>query len=199
MQLTIEKCLSAFQINLTTFYDPIRSQNGIVKEWIDVWYVESLKTMFMNEATVNKELLYSTLTSPAPSMLQMNGSKNKEACFLQTSHNEFENVNCEQSNHLWFCLLDYGCRTVDDLLDQLKDYINVTDNQSALILIHTIHPTFQYKDVLSEARRILSVCLSKSISNTSIEELVASHIPIVARQHVENLLNKYINVSNKYL
>ena len=148
----------------------------------------------MNEATnINKELLYSTLTSPANG--QRINPTNKDACFLQTSHNEFENIQCDQSNHLWFCLLDYGCRAIEEFLSKLKDYIVIKDNKSELILVHTIHPVFEYKEVLSEARRILSICLSKSITNTSIDEVISLHIPIVARQHVENLLNKYINVS----
>ena len=149
----------------------------------------------MNEATnINKELLYSSLT------LLGNGQKSssKDACFLQTSHNEFENIECDQSNHLWFCLLDYGCRTIDDFLSKLEDYIIIEDNKSELILIHTIYPVFEYKEVLSEARRILSICLSKSITNANIDEVIASHIPSVARQHVENLLNKYINVRYYY-
>ncbi len=193
--MTTEKCLSAFQLNLTTFYDPIRSQNGIVKNWIDVWYVECLKEMYMNDTTanINKELLYTTLTSSQTIVNQ----KTRDACFLQTSHNDYENIECDQSNHLWFCLQDYGCKAMNEFLEELEDYITVMDNKSELILVHTIHPVFEYKNVLSEARRILAICLNKSITNASIEEIVASNIPSIARQHVENLLNKYINVSKK--
>jgi len=39
VQLTSDKCLSAFQLNITSFFDPKRFENGIVKNWLDVWYV----------------------------------------------------------------------------------------------------------------------------------------------------------------
>ena len=146
--------------------------------------------MYINEENTNKELLYTTLA-----LSQTKSVISRDACFLQTSHNEYENIECDQSNHLWFCLQDYGCKAMNEFLEELNEYISVTDNKSELILVHTIHPIFEYKDVLSEARRILSVCLSKSITNSSIDEIVSSHIPVIARQHIENLLNKYMNVS----
>ena len=37
VQLTEEKCMQAFQINLTCFYDASRFENGIIKNWLDVW------------------------------------------------------------------------------------------------------------------------------------------------------------------
>ena len=35
VQLTNDKCLSAFQLNITSFFDPVRFENGIVKNWLD--------------------------------------------------------------------------------------------------------------------------------------------------------------------
>ena len=46
VQLTNDKCLSAFQLNITSFFDPLRFENGIVKNWLDVWYVDRLKEKY---------------------------------------------------------------------------------------------------------------------------------------------------------
>jgi hypothetical protein len=46
VQLTSDKCLSAIQLNITSFFDPKRFENGIVKNWLDVWYVLLFKSYF---------------------------------------------------------------------------------------------------------------------------------------------------------
>lgn len=215
VQLTSDKCLDAFKLNMATFYDPKRFQNGIVKDWLDTWYVQRLKEMYaMNDTS--RELLSSptptsTSTSPSisfgssstwspPNSASNTTSQSSNAIdatyFLQLSHSDFENIECDQSNHLWFCLQDYGCKRMDELMHKLNDYVTVRNNKSELILVHTIHPKFEYKDVLSEARRILAVCLGKTMVNINLDEIMSSNIPVIARQYVESLLCKYLNVSS---
>lgn len=80
-------------------------------------------------------------------------------------------------------------------MHKIKDYILIKNNKSELILVHTAHPVFEYKDVLAETRRILAMFLNKSSSNKTLDEIIVSHLPIVAREHVENLLNKFLTVS----
>jgi hypothetical protein len=126
------------------------------------------------------------------------------SCFLHTSNccedsNGFELSNeeseCDQANHLWFCLKDYSCSKMEEFIAKLKDYIQIRTNKSELILVHTAHPLFEYKDVLSEARRILALYLNKSTITKTIDELMNKKFPMVAREHIENLLNKYIYVN----
>ena len=74
---------------------------------------------------------------------------------------------CDQANHLWFCLRDYTCSRIEEFIAKLSDYIHIRNNRSQLILVHTAHPLFEYKDVLAEARRILAIFLTKSISTSS--------------------------------
>ena len=235
VQLTSEKCLSAFQLNLTSFYDPKRFENGIVKNWLDVWYVDRLKEKYsLNEC---KEL-YSTAgggASPNPASIlsglsqnsswSMNpqpfpsstssffGSKTSSSCFLQTFNcldeasamptayfkqqhqlSDDKESECDQANHLWFCLRDYSCSKMEQFLGKLADYVHIRNNKSELILVHTAHPLFEYKDVLSEARKILAIYLNKSTINKTIDELINPKFPVVAREHIENLLNKFLNV-----
>lgn len=101
---------------------------------------------------------------------------------------------CDQANHLWFCLRDYACTRMSDFLHALRDYIHIHTNRSELILVQTAHPVFEYKHVLSEARRILTLYLSKSTINKSLDELMGKHFPLVAREHIENLLSKFLIV-----
>jgi len=83
---------------------------------------------------------------------------------------------------------------MDEFMRKLKDYIQFRNNKSELILVHTLHPVFEYKDVLSETRRILALFLNKSNFAKSVDEIISSHMPVVARQHIENLLTKFLNI-----
>ncbi len=208
VQLTNEKCLSAFQLNMTSFYDPIRFENGIVKNWLDVWYVDRLKEKYaLNESSINKDFLCSNSSSNTnttsyslPSTLNSwsmvpQASSEVNSCFLHTTNCDHQDSECDQANHLWFCLQDYTCLKMEDFMHKIKDYVLIKNNKSELILVHTAHPVFEYKDVLTETRRILAMFLNKSTSNKTLDEIIVSHLPIVAREHVENLLNKFLNVS----
>lgn len=84
---------------------------------------------------------------------------------------------------------------MSEFLLELRDYIQVRTNRSELILVQTAHPVFEYKHVLSEARRILTLFLSKSTINKTLDELIGKQFPIVAREHIENLLSKFLIVS----
>lgn len=101
---------------------------------------------------------------------------------------------CDQANHLWFCLRDYACLKMAEFLHSLREYIHVRTNRSELILVQTAHPVFEYKHVLSEARRILTLYLSKSHINKTLDELVGKQFPVVAREHIESLLAKFLIV-----
>ena len=233
VQLTNEKCLAAFQLNITAFYDPARFENGIVKNWLDVWYVDRLKEKYAhNESTLNKDFIcsasstsgasYSQSLSPVSNLTGSNqlyssswspmmlppvmsasptsspsGSSSSNSCFLQTSQCDHEESECDQANHLWFCLKDYMCLKMEEFMHKLKDYISIKNNKSELILVHTAHPVFEYKDVLSEARRILAIFLSKSLTGKLLDELISKKLPTVAREHVETLLNKFLNVDSE--
>lgn len=116
------------------------------------------------------------------------------SCFLHTTNCDHQDSECDQANHLWFCLQDYSCLKMDEFMRKLKDYIQFRNNKSELILVHTLHPVFEYKDVLSETRRILALFLNKSNSAKTVDEIVSRHMPTVARQHIENLLTKFLNV-----
>lgn len=193
VQLTPEKCLASLKVNLTAFYDPVRFENGIVKEWLDVWYVDRLKEIHkLSESSINKEFLTSNSSPPLVNTSWASVAQ-PESCFLHTSNCELDGSECDQTNHLWFCLQDYSCKRMEELIYRLKDYIKIKNNRSELILVHTAHPVFEYKDVLTEARRILAVFLNKSLTNIALEELISPNIPAIAQQHVKNLLNKYIN------
>ena len=113
-------------------------------------------------------------------------------------HQRQQESECDQANHLWFCLRDYSCYKMEQFLANLKDYIQIRNNKSELILVHTAHPLFEYKDVLSEARRILALYLNKTTLNKTTDELINPKFPVVARDHIENLLNKFLNVSRYY-
>lgn len=121
------------------------------------------------------------------------------SCFLQASQSDHEDSECDQANHLWFCLKDYTCAKMEEFMHKLRDYICIQNNKSELILVHTAHPVFEFKDVLSEARRILCIFLSKSITGKPLEELISKKFPVVAREHIENLLNKFLNVIYIYI
>ena len=87
---------------------------------------------------------------------------------------------------------------MEEFMVMLKDYISIANNKSVLILVHTVHPIFQYKDILSETRKILLFVLNKPNKNMSIEELLPRQ-NIIARQQIEYLLNKYITVRTRLL
>lgn len=249
VQLTPEKCLSAFQLNITSFYDPFRFENGIVKNWLDVWYVERLKEKYaFNDASSSNCISQQTpppSASLTPSMssasslchsttswsmttsdsvsvknsshfLFNTNNNTKSNCFLHTSNccsvddtgnskssldddSVFNFSECDQANHLWFCLKDYSCDKMEEFVSKLKDYIQIRNNRSDLILIHTAHPLFEYKDVLAETRRILAIYLNKSTVTKSIDELISSKFPVVAREHIEHLLTKFLNVNALFL
>ncbi len=58
VQLTNDKCLSAFQLNITSFYDPIRFENGIIKNWLDIWYVDRLKEKYaLNDSSKKQRFI----------------------------------------------------------------------------------------------------------------------------------------------
>ena len=84
VQLTEDKCMQAFQINLTCFYDAGRFQNGIIKNWLDVWYVERLKERhnFPFQAK-------SVMTSPTGPSGDSNNAWSLETCRLA---NQLENT-----------------------------------------------------------------------------------------------------------
>lgn len=208
MQLTNDKCLSAFQLNMTSFYDPIRFENGIVKNWLDVWYVDRLKEKYaLNESSINKDFLCSTsslqvntMSYSLPATLNSwsmipQSTAETNSCFLHTTNCDHMDSECDQANHLWFCLQDYTCLKMEDFMLKLKDYISIKNNKSELILVHTAHPVFEYKDVLAETRRILAMFLNKSSSSKTLDEIIGGHLPVVAREHIENLLNKFLTVS----
>jgi len=115
------------------------------------------------------------------------------SCFLQTTNFDHEDTECDQANHLWFCLKDYKCSKMEDLIVKLKDYISIHNNKSELILVHTAYPIFEYKDVVSESRRILAMFLNKSTTIKSLEEITAKSFPAIAKEHVESLLVKFLN------
>jgi hypothetical protein len=249
VQLTSDKCLSAFQLNITSFFDPKRFENGIVKNWLDVWYVDRLKEKYAQTECNNKDSFStnfsgssSTALTTSPSWSNQNQNQNAfttptnasgnvygasqktSNCFLQTfncsdsktqemsslmnknfyphtndtsSDNSNQDSECDQANHLWFCLRDYSCHRMDQFLACLNDYIQIRNNKSELILVHTAHPLFEYKDVLSEARRILALYLNKTTINKTTDELINPKFPMVARDHIENLLNKFLNIDNE--
>lgn len=273
VQLTPEKCLSAFQLNITSFYDPNRFENGIVKNWLDVWYVDRLKEKYSNSNEFQQQQqqqlsspnsspssqhnslspqspggcsLTSSLSSPSSLSLSISplstptttsssashgcnswsvslndpilkhhstsqsqlfssfGSASRSNCFLHTSNccNDTQQPDesfsvfseCDQANHLWFCLRDYSCTKMSEFIIKLKDYIQIKNNRSELILVHTAHPLFEYKDVLSETRRILALFLSKSTINKTLDEIISRQFPFVAKEHIENLLSKFLIV-----
>ena len=218
---------------MTSFYDPVRFENGIVKNWLDVWYVDRLKEKYANNdsgapsgakdfmcsmasPSSNYSLPYMnshhqmfnsassssaqysitspSLTTSSWSLLpQTHATSN--SCFLQTSQlDDHEDSECDQANHLWFCLKDYNCNKLEEFLDKLKEYLSIQNNKSELILVHTAHPIFEYKDVLTEARRILAIFLNKAMSGKSLDELLSKKLPLVAHEHVESFLNKFLIV-----
>jgi hypothetical protein len=219
VQLTTEKCLSAFQLNITTFYDPNRFENGIVKNWLDVWYVDRLKEKYSsssitdinNNQNVNNNVnisssSWSNFNPNSTNFFAASSKSSSNSCFLHTSNccsNDDSGIindemttlmdsECDQANHLWFCLKDYQCTKMEQFLSKLSDYISIRNNKSELILVHTAHPVFEYKDVLTETRRILAMFLNKSTINKTIDEIILKKFPFVARQHIENLLIKFL-------
>lgn len=205
VQLTNDKCLSAFQLNITSFFDPLRFENGIVKNWLDVWYVDRLKEKYaLNDSNGSMTNTNSSGFQSTSYSLQNTGSNSSwsimpqlnevNSCFLHTTNCDHQDSECDQANHLWFCLQDYSCLKMDEFMRKLKDYIQFRNNKSELILVHTLHPVFEYKDVLSETRRILALFLNKSNFAKSVDEIISSHMPVVARQHIENLLTKFLNI-----
>jgi len=265
VQLTPAKCMSAFQLNLTSFYDPARFEHGIVKNWLDVWYVDRLKEKYAQSSpnTTSSSCSSSSSSSPSPnnsdlgfsspsssgyysssssssslpspshshmhtsasfsgisswavtpndpisswsgwsnsaSSSSSNSASGHSGLFVHHSNcdsgdsgDEFNTPSeCDQANHLWFCLRDYACTKMSEFLLELRDYIQVRTNRSELILVQTAHPVFEYKHVLSEARRILTLFLSKSTINKTLDELIGKQFPVVAREHIENLLSKFL-------
>lgn len=218
VQLTEDKCMQAFQINLTCFYDAARFQNGIIKNWLDVWYVERLKERH-NFPFQAKSVMTSQTGGPSG---DSNNAWSLETCRLA---NQLENTvffrsntcsatdesnapassydecdkkvksECDEANHLWFCLRDYDCIRMDEFLDRLRDYINISSNRSDLIPVQTAFPVFEYKEVIGETRRILAMFLSKFSLNKSIEELInLNKFPTVSLQHIYSLLSKFLIV-----
>jgi hypothetical protein len=202
VQLTDEKCLSAFQLNITSFYDPIRFENGIVKNWLDVWYVDRLKEKYaLNESTStqlsnsnNNQVSYNNSSGSTSSWSIMPQLNETNSCFLHTINCDHKDSECDQANHLWFCLQDYSCLKMDDFMHRIKDYIQLRNNRSELIMVHTLHPVFEYKDVLSETRKILAMFLNKSNCAKSLDEIIGNHMPQVAKEHIEILLTKFLNI-----
>jgi hypothetical protein len=223
VQLTNDKCLSAFQLNITTFFDPARFENGIVKNWLDVWYVQRLKEKY-STSTIDNNNIENQQPTTNNGWSEKPPKSPKNNCFLHTSHFDHELTECDQANHLWFCLHDYKCQKIEQFMNKLKDYLCVRNNRSELILVHTIHPVFEYRHVLSETRRILAMFLNKLTATTStattssgtssptfqsldnngllltpinktLKEVINKNIPFIAVEHIENLLSKFINVS----
>jgi hypothetical protein len=85
---------------------------------------------------------------------------------------------------------------MEQFVEKLKDYLHISNNRSELILVHTAHPVFEYKDVLAETRRILAMFLNKSTINKNLDELVGKKFPAVAKEHIESLLLKFLNVGH---
>jgi len=220
VQLTHDKCLLAFQLNMTSFYDPIRFENGIVKNWLDVWYVDRLKEKYaLNESSINKDFLctsttttttsssstmsyslpttFGTMSSSSWSMAPQQYTNETTSCFLHTTNCDHVESECDQANHLWFCLQDYTCLKMEDFMHKIRDYILIRNNKSELILVHTAHPVFEYKDVLAETRRILAMFLSKSSCNKTLDEIIGNQLPKVAKEHVETLLVKFLNIDEE--
>jgi hypothetical protein len=81
---------------------------------------------------------------------------------------------------------------------KLNDYISIVNNNSDLYPTRTVHPIFQYKDILSETRKILMFVLIKHQTkdkNVSIEDLLPKQ-NLIARQQIEYLLNKYVTTDS---
>lgn len=209
VQLTNDKCLSAFQLNITSFYDPVRFENGIIKNWLDVWYVDRLKEKYaLNESNgsmtsqVSSNNLqqklsssYNSITPGSSSSWSIMPQLNENgSCFLHTTNCDHPDSECDQANHLWFCLQDYSCLKMEEFMCRLKDYIQLRNNKSELIMVHTLHPIFEYKEVLSETRNILALFLNKSNYAKSVNEIISKKLPLVAREHVEILLTKFLNI-----
>jgi hypothetical protein len=51
--------------------------------------------------------------------------------------------------------------------------------------------------VLGETRRILALFLTKSNFAKSVDEVLGSHVPLVARQHIESLLAKFLAIDDE--
>lgn len=209
VQLTNDKCLSAFQLNITSFYDPIRFENGIIKNWLDIWYVDRLKEKYaLNDSNgsmasqVSGNNIQQKLSTPYNSITPGSSSSwsimpqlnENSSCFLHTTNCDHADSECDQANHLWFCLQDYSCLKMEEFMYRLQDYIQLRDNKSELIMVHTLHPIFEYKEVLSETRNILALFLNKSNYAKSLNEIINSSMPAVAREHVEILLTKFLNI-----
>ncbi|CAF0949449.1 unnamed protein product [Brachionus calyciflorus] len=186
VQLTEQKCLEAFQLNLSSFFDPKKFENGIVKDWLDIWYVERLKEKFAGDSATSSP---TALSSPSMSFSSFNPWTNAPKLSLPNSL-FLDDQECD----LWFCLKDYSCTKMDEFIHKIKNYIMLNCNRSDLILIQTVYPIFEYKHVLSEARRILAMYLCKSTQNKPIDELISSQLPKVAKDHVQILLGKFLNI-----
>ncbi len=244
VQLTEEKCLQAFQLNLTCFFDAKRFENGIIKNWLDVWYVDRLKEKYnfpvaslhhsssmpsfmrqqqnnhqhnhhnqsmMNISTSTPSYLTKSNTSPwslnnlmssfeSTNFFQTTpsfGSNCSSSLMTSQAHTQMQSSTseCDETNHLWFCLRDYSCTKMDEFLFKLKDYIKIQNNRSELILVHTAFPIFEYKDIMSETRRLLALYLQKFTPTKSIDELIDNQkFPPIAKQHIYNLVTKFLNV-----
>ncbi len=239
VQLTEDKCMQAFQINLTCFYDASRFENGIIKNWLDVWYVDRLKEKYnfpLQSSSSMPFLSQSSQYQPSSPSTNINSNnlfinsspdgtsnslpRSNTTWSLNNLASNFESTNffhtsncstgtmfsapvygseCDETNHLWFCLRDYSCTKMDEFLGKLKDYVKIFNNRSELILVHTAYPIFEYKHILTETRRLLALFLNKFTLNKSVEEMIdAQKFPVIAKQHIFNLLNKFLNVNDLY-
>ena len=91
VQLTPEKCLSAIQLNITTFYDPFRFENGIVKNWLDVWYVDRLKEKYATNGSPSTAS--ASPTSP-------NSSSSGDSAILESGGSSPNSLLNSPSSHL---------------------------------------------------------------------------------------------------
>lgn len=148
---------------------------------------------YSNGYTNPTSLTHNSVSSSSWSIMPQLNETN--SCFLHTTNCDHEDSECDQANHLWFCLQDYSCLKMEDFMHKLHDYIQFRNNRSELIMVHTLHPVFEYKDVLSETRNILAMFLNKSNCGKSLDEIIGNHMPAVAREHIENLITKFLNVS----
>ena len=150
--------------------------------------MERLKEKYAGESVSSSP---TALSSPSISFSSFNHWSNSSKFSLPNSF-LLDDHECD----LWFCLKDYSCAKMDEFIYKIKNYIRLQCNRSDLILIQTVHPIFEYRHVLAETRRILAMFLSKSSINKTIDELISSQLPPVAKEHVQNLLIKFLNVCN---
>ena len=176
----------------SSFSNPVSAQSS------PMTHMPKSNTMWsLNNLTTNLESAnFFQGSNCSTNTTNSNSHSNASSIFSNNSASSTFTSECDETNHLWFCLRDYSCTRMDEFLSKLKDYIRIFNNRSELILVHTAYPIFEYKNILGETRRLLALFLGKFTLNKCVDELIdAQKFPVIARQHVYSLLNKFLNVS----